>query len=392
MNILLIGRATPRIVIQAGVPVTRYIHALAYKFTEMGHEVDVMCSHMPNTRKQRYGVIEVGNLRLLKLLSQNWYELYFGMKVGWALRKLKQNYDVVHFLESPSSAFFSLLFNPFRKTPFMFSSGRPIDNFLRWHNQGASDTVKFTTNFMHSFVSKHMDRVMTSSKALKRSLVKNLNTNGHKITVAPFITALPNLFYPQPKDERLMESLRIKETDNVVLCIGEVSQYKNQLAIIRAIPDVIKEKPDTKFLFVGGINEGYYEILHAFINRFGVEDKVIFTGHKRVGDLPKYYNLADVFVLLSEAEGNLPQTVIDAMCCNIPVIVSNLLQNSEWAGNSIQYVNPHFPFGVAKKITDTISKGTWYNTSQGKAEKAVLEQHSAENVAGRILRVYGHKP
>ena len=389
MKILLVGKATPRIVIEKGVPATIYIHTLAEEFISMGHTVDVVCSPLPDTKKQTYGIIEIGNLTLLKHLPKNVYELFYGIKVGLAMRRLHKNYSVVHFLEAPTPAYFSLLFNRKREMPFMFSTGRPIRADLSWHSQGTPFITRMMSNFMHSYVFRHIDKVMTSSKILRTSLIVNLNLRVDKVDPVPFISIQPDLFHPQPKSKTLMQSLGIKEDDKVILCVGEVSPYKNQLTLIKAVASVITDCPKTKLLMVGGIDNKYYKTLINYIKSTSLDSHFLFTGYiKDHSDLPQYYNLADIFALIAEAEGNLPQTVLNAMCCGKPVIVSNLPQSREWAGLNICYVNPYDIKALASTITRLLRSQRLCNELGDSAQKVVIEHHHPKVIAKGILKAY----
>jgi glycosyltransferase involved in cell wall biosynthesis len=389
MNILLVGKPIPRIKIDEGVPATIYIHALAKELVAMGHDVDVACSYMPNTKLRDYGVMQIGSLSLLKWLPQNVYELWYAFKLGRAIKTLHKNYDIVHFLEAPAPAFFSLLSNKKRSVPFIFSTGRPIDNNLMWHSQGTPFFTRFLSDFMHSYVFRHADKVLTSSKALKTSLVIYCNPNLGKLNALPFISAMPERFYPQPKDKALMQSLGINKHDQVVLCLGEVAPYKNQLTLVKAIAQLIPNFPNLKVLIVGGLNKNYHKTILGYINSNFIESHFIFTGYiKEHRDLVKYHNLADVFALVSVAEGNLPQTVLDAMCCQKPCLVSELPQNREWAREAVATCNPYDVDDVALKLKWLLNNDNMRERLSDNGYRKVLAQHPPRVIAEYTIKVY----
>jgi glycosyltransferase involved in cell wall biosynthesis len=72
------------------------------------------------------------------------------------------------------------------------------------------------------------------------------------------------------------------------------------------------------------IGEGSIEQdLKGLCNTLGISEKVKFTGRVPFNEINKYYNMLDVLVNISEYE-SFGVSVIEAMACEKPVIVSNV--------------------------------------------------------------------
>jgi len=115
----------------------------------------------------------------------------------------------------------------------------------------------------------------------------------------------------------------------VVLCVGRLLSCKGFDVAIKALQYMPK---NTKMLIVGpSWDIRYYNYLRELAQPFG--DRVIFTGHISAQDLPRYYNLCDVFVRSSvniDCFGrcyNFPELLglvkFEAMACGKPVVVSD---------------------------------------------------------------------
>ena len=90
--------------------------------------------------------------------------------------------------------------------------------------------------------------------------------------------------------------------------------------MIRALPRILADHPETIYLIVGdGDDRPRLEALSAEI---GVADKVRFVGSARAEELPDYFRLADVFVMPSTGEG-FGIAFLEAMASGIPVIGGN---------------------------------------------------------------------
>ena len=111
----------------------------------------------------------------------------------------------------------------------------------------------------------------------------------------------------------------------VLLTVGQVGERKAQDVVIRALPRILAERPDTIYVMVGlPRRQAEYEALAA---ELGVAERVRFVGLVADEDLPAAYNLADVFVLVSRraSDGDVEGygiVVQEAALCGVPAVVS----------------------------------------------------------------------
>jgi len=75
--------------------------------------------------------------------------------------------------------------------------------------------------------------------------------------------------------------------------------------------------------------------LHALIEKAGLSDRVYFGGQASLEELPDIYCSADYYVSASHSDGS-SVSLMEALACGIPVIVSNILSNREWIQNNQQ--------------------------------------------------------
>jgi L-malate glycosyltransferase len=108
---------------------------------------------------------------------------------------------------------------------------------------------------------------------------------------------------------------------------------KDQLTICKALKKVFEKVENLHFVFVGGFTkdaEAKFLECQQFCENNNLLEKIHFLGVRT--DIPKILNSLDCFVLSSFHEG-LPISVLEAMLCNLPCILSDIFPNLEVSNN-----------------------------------------------------------
>jgi glycosyltransferase involved in cell wall biosynthesis len=101
----------------------------------------------------------------------------------------------------------------------------------------------------------------------------------------------------------------------VVVTLAVLREGKGHHTLLAAVPMVLQQKPETKFLIVGG---GPLEgTLRDHVRNAGLSENVIFTG--TCPDARRMLAVADVSVLPSEHDP-LPTVILESMAMRLPVI------------------------------------------------------------------------
>lgn len=183
--------------------------------------------------------------------------------------------------------------------------------------------------------------------------------------------------------------------DRFLMYTGSFDQRKNHANLIRAyalLPASVRS--EYQLVIVGNGWDAIYNQLHDVARQAGVEsERVVFSGHVADSDLVPLYNLCDLFVFPSLAEGfGLP--VLEAMSCGTPTICSNTTSLPEVIGLKEAMFDPTSPKSIAallhRSLTDQAfrfhlkehglnqSKKFSWDESARRALEA-FEMHSARN-------------
>jgi glycosyltransferase involved in cell wall biosynthesis len=111
--------------------------------------------------------------------------------------------------------------------------------------------------------------------------------------------------------------------------------------IVEAMPRIAAAVPGARLLITEyQADVGYRDEIVRRVRALGLEDRVRFVGHVPYADMPQYYSLADVTVGVPPSDG-LPQTLLEAMACGAPSILSRLARYEELVthGESAYFVD-----------------------------------------------------
>ncbi|MCK4448922.1 MAG: glycosyltransferase [Candidatus Marinimicrobia bacterium] len=263
------------------------IYRFQYWFTKKGQRV-------------AYGGGMLDNLAhaFLAKIQFPFFLLFFflkGLKVG-------KKCDLFHAIWIPSG-FVSIFIRKFFRKKFKI----PI--FLLVLGGG----LRSTPNFFSKWVLKRMD-VINSYQPELTELIKSLVPN-KKLVSIPLIYETKKISLSDLS--RLKYELDI-ENEKVVLYMARFVEIKDPLTFIKAIPSIIANYNDIKFIMVG--DGPLMEKVKCEIKRLKIEDYIILTGFRN--DRFIFYKLADVFVTISPIENIWSSTIIEVTLSGAPCILS----------------------------------------------------------------------
>ena len=141
----------------------------------------------------------------------------------------------------------------------------------------------------------------------------------------------------------------------ILLTVGRVSQRKGQSAVIRALPYVLEQVPQTHYVVVGLPTEERQ--CRELAQNLGVSAHVHFMGCVKAEVLLKFMNACEAFVMTSRytAGGDFEGygiAVVEAALCGKPAVVSagSGLAEAIVDGVTGYAVDPHDPQAVARAL------------------------------------------
>lgn len=184
-------------------------------------------------------------------------------------------------------------------------------------------------------------------------------------------------YYPIENKEQLRNKLKLPIDKSIFIWVGCLTEIKNPVFLAK----IIKENSFKNCFFIfcgdGSLKQELENIVSTFNN-------VLITGN--IDNVQEYLQASDFYISTSLSEG-LPLSVLEAMACGLPCILSNIEQHEyilqEQTGmlfksqNSVDLIN---------KLNDIVKVD--YNLYSSCARQVVLENFSSELMSANYRKKY----
>lgn len=231
-------------------------------------------------------------------------KIHFIFKVIKSVKKIKPDLIIVNHINLAPLAFFI-------KKIFNINFYLNVYGIEIW--SGLSKIKKLSL--------KKADKIIGDCKFILNYIKNNFDIDNNKLNLL-YDPVDTNKFIPKEKNKELMKKYNIPDQRFIISTVGRLDRFKGHYLVI----DILKYLPENIIYLIvgGGVLEGD---LKRKVIHLGLEGRVIFTGRIPENELVDFYNLCDVFVLISkfdkyEGEG-LPLTPIEAASCGKPIIVGD---------------------------------------------------------------------
>ena len=242
------------------------------------------------------------------------------------------------------------------------------------------DRIVYRTKMHHSC--KIADIVVAASEQNKRDLVEFLHVPEEKIRVV-YQSCDPIFWQPVIAEAIAAARQKYNLPDHYIICVGTIEQRKNQVSAVEALA---KLPEDVYLVIVGGHRTAYYDTVVGTIKRLGLEKRVHILDKAVFADFPVLYAGAEASLYVSEFEGfGIP--VLESMCCDTPVVTSNVSSMPEVGGEAVLYANP-------KDVDDIAAKALQLCTDEALRQKLVekgreqRKKFTSEEISRQIVQLY----
>jgi glycosyltransferase involved in cell wall biosynthesis len=170
----------------------------------------------------------------------------------------------------------------------------------------------------------------------------------------------------------------------LIMSIGHVIPQRNRLAVVEALPEVLKKHPDTKLVVAGRV---YYDPFLKRAEELGISDSVIALGAVPKTDIPDLMAAADVEC--HEQGDGLGTATLEAMAAGTPVVGWGRLDNFPgiplYDGKDIYLAKPGDVAGLAQRLNRVLDDPEAAARVGARGEQIIAEHFELQQVTNKHL-------
>lgn len=368
--------AVIRSTLHRGSGQTVHIRELSRHLRRLGNEVSVFSRSIEDQDLSQIGVE-------LRFLLDN---VPFIRHLGFAAACLSgiEGFDIVHTQYHPDIIAGNWV-HRFKKRPHVFTYHGFAPARI-WRNP--FQKLKMIDHRVGTFFSLRLgfDRIIAVSHFLKRELVRWYRLDPEVVRVVYNGVDLER-FSPELDGGKVRVRYSLGESP-LVAFVGRLAPYKGPQFLLEAIPRVLKEVPDAKFIFIGSARFDLARI-GEFVRTPQVRKAVRFTGYVNDNALPDFYASCDVFCYPSLWEG-FGLTPAEAQATGKPVVAFKTCALPEVVQDGVTglLVPPRDSIALAEAVVRLL-RDTELRRKMGQEARSRAERtFSWERAARQTLEVY----
>jgi len=281
-------------------------------FAKKGHEVHLICwKLMPGYDENIHVHLLTRLAPKIWIVSQYLSFLFWIIQVRQLVRKIKPDIVDGHFITvygflAACSGFHPLVVSAWGSDILI----RPKRNFL--------------FRVITEYALRKADMVTCDSEVAREGLIK-LGTEPANVKVI-LKGVDTQQFSRQHINEELRTRLGISGVPTIVSTRSLEPIYNVEM-LVKAIPLVLEQTPEAKFVIVGnGKQRKYLENLAISLE---ISDSIRFVGRVMHNELPKYLAISDIYVSTSLSDTS-HISLQEAMACQLAPVVTDIPANSAW--------------------------------------------------------------
>ncbi|MDN5200916.1 glycosyltransferase family 1 protein [Fulvivirgaceae bacterium BMA10] len=243
------------------------------------------------------------------------------------------------------------------------------------------DRKIYTKKFKHAC--EVADKIIAVSQQTAEDIQEFFGTDPSRIEVI-YQGCHPN--FKVTFEKNALEEAREKYElpQRFLLNVGTIEPRKNALLILKALT-IIKDRYPIPLVIVGR-STPYEQILVRYIRENGLEKQVKILHQVSFEDLPKIYQLSQLFIYPSVFEGfGIP--IIEALYSKKPVISSRTSCLPEAGGPGSLYIDPTSPEELANAIANVLDNDEVVNKMIQDGLN-YIERFENQKIARDLMAVY----
>ena len=183
--------------------------------------------------------------------------------------------------------------------------------------------------------------------------------------------------------DRFVEQFNLDLKKPIILYVGRLEPAKQVDVVMEAVPFVLKEKPNTQFIFIG--DGSLWEKLKERAENLGVTDKVHFLGYQPTNVVKSFLSIASVVWIPMSG-----YVVFEAAAFRAPIVAFDVDWHHEFISNGTSglLVENRDYRKMAEAVITTLENPVLARKCGEGARRKLVEEHNPEDVKRKEVEVY----
>jgi glycosyltransferase involved in cell wall biosynthesis len=204
------------------------------------------------------------------------------------------------------------------------------------------------------YVLEHASHIYCDCDEVKKTILDISDFEPGHFSVFPQLGIDLSLFNPKRTKTSILKNLEWEGKRIIIMTRSFLNQIYGNNFFIMALPKILHTHPDTRVIMVGtGPDE---EVIKEIVDSLDLSQFVYFTGFVPNEELAYYLNAAEIYISTSKSDGT-SLSLLEAMACKLPVVVSDVPANCEWIQDGINgFIVPRSKVNpISDKINNLLS-------------------------------------
>jgi len=289
--------------------------------------------------------------------------------------------DIVHGQGARAEFFARLASGLFCRSRYVSTIAMPVEGY----DVGPMKMLLYRA--FDRFSERFVDRFLVVSSVLEQAMIQ-----GHGIPrekVVKIYNGIETDYYkPHDQEEgrrRVRQEYSVNDSEILIGSLGRLVWQKGFEYFIHAMPILIRDIPEAKFLIVG---EGpLRQELEGQTRSLGIQDRLVFTGHRN--DIRDMMAAMDIIVIPSLLEG-FPMITLEAMAMEKPIVTTSIdgIMEQIRDGREGLLIAPKSPPALAQAVKRLVDNPDYARSLGINARAKVVRDFSVHKMIAETIKVY----
>lgn len=233
-----------------------------------------------------------------------------------------------------------------------------------------------------NFINELADFIFTTGEKVRADMIKFNRIDENKIISIPSGID-ESIFNPlNYKRKECREKLKVNDSAFVIGILAVLRQFKRHDLFLKMAKSLIKKYPNKEFVFIIAGDGPQKESIKKMISEYNLDFSVRMVGH--LNNTPDFLSAIDVLVLSSDSKEGVPQSVMQGLFMNKPVVASNSGSTEDlYHNNNFQLIKKDNINALVNGVSNYLDNDFVIST-----RRHMQKYFSASVMSKRIMKVY----